>query len=218
MSDTELSELDPSELGTKEHWISTYTKEKENFENHGDVGEIWFGGDIVDRILKWFERNVSKESNVCDLGCGNGMFLVEAAHRGYTNLVGFDYCREAIELAEAISKTNGLKLEYRVIDLIGEVACDDVYDVLIDKGTYDAISLNPNNSKGSRHKYITNVAKLLSDEGIFILTSCNWTENELTLQFDGIFIINDVIPTPTFKFGGKEGSLVSCIVFKKKKM
>ena len=57
----------------------------------------------------------------------------------------------------------------------------------MDKGTYDAISLCPDNARCKRRKYIDNVADLLgtdvNEKGLLIITSCNWTEEELTKHF-----------------------------------
>lgn len=57
------------------------------------------------------------------------------------------------------------------------------HDVCIDKGTYDAISLNPDNSLIQRHKYKQSVSRLIKPLGLFIITSCNWTESELVDYF-----------------------------------
>ena len=57
------------------------------------------------------------------------------------------------------------------------------YDVCIDKGTYDAISLNPDAPDEKRSLYVKNVAAMLVDEGLLILTSCNWTQEELNKHF-----------------------------------
>ena len=49
----------------------------------------------------------------------------------------------------------------------------------IDKGTYDAISLNPDNSKRCRELYKTALCQLLKRNGLIALSSCNWTLDEL---------------------------------------
>ena len=57
------------------------------------------------------------------------------------------------------------------------------YDVCLDKGTYDAVSLNPENPKLQRTRYCNNIKKLVKAGGIFVVTSCNWTQEELIEHF-----------------------------------
>jgi EEF1A lysine methyltransferase 2 len=84
-------------------------------------------------------------------------------------------------------------------------------------GTYDAISLHPDNPKTKRTLYIKNVLELLNENSLFVITSCNWTEKELMESFGDLFDLEKIIPTPRFMFGGKVGNVVTSIVFKKKK-
>ena len=53
----------------------------------------------------------------------------------------------------------------------------------LDKGTYDAISLNPNDAAGCQTMYTRNISGLLAPGGVFIICSCNWTETELLAHF-----------------------------------
>lgn len=46
-------------------------------------------------------------------------------------------------------------------------------------GTYDAISLDPDDAGDKRIVYVQNVGRLLMDNGLLLLTSCNWTADEL---------------------------------------
>lgn len=63
------------------------------------------------------------------------------------------------------------------------------YAVVLDKGTYDAISLNPENARSQRNLYKTNLKKILRHRGLFVIASCNWTEEELKQHFeDGKFL------------------------------
>ena len=83
------------------------------------------------------------------------------------------------------------------------------------KGTYDAISLNPEDAKGKRLKYIETLDKVLSDKGHFVITSCNWTQEELVRDFGVGFKLEEVIPTPRIQFGGVVGNTFTILVFMK---
>ncbi|XP_017768330.1 PREDICTED: protein-lysine N-methyltransferase mettl10 [Nicrophorus vespilloides] len=209
-----MEELGESELGTQEYWDKRYKHEVKNFRTHGDVGEVWFGDDIVVRILRWFEKNVDPSQSILDLGCGNGMLLIDLYREGFKNLKGVDYCQGAITLAKEIAGKEEFDIAFDTLDITADCSgiCD--IDVVLDKGTYDAISLSLE-AKENRLKYIKNVCKFMKDNGLFIITSCNWTQEELCEQFEDAFVYYKHIPTPQFKFGGKVGSVVSSVVFKK---
>ncbi|CAK1592667.1 unnamed protein product [Parnassius mnemosyne] len=216
MDDTEL---EPSELGTQSYWQKTYAKEIINFEEHGDPGDVWFGEDSAYRVIKWIcQCGIPQDTAVIDLGCGNGYTLSELAREGFTNLLGVDYCQEAIVLAEKVAQKQFPFIRFQVFDILN----DDVrnlggkFGLVHDKGTYDAISLNPDNPKQQREKYIEQATEMLAEDGLFVITSCNWTDDELLKQFSEKMKLKCVIPTPQFTFGGKVGSMVSSVVFVKK--
>ena len=87
------------------------------------------------------------------------------------------------------------------------------FNVCTDKGTYDAVSLNPNDSHHKRMEYIKNLKRHLSNSGLFIIVSCNWTCSELKYHFSDFEFIEE-IPAPTLTFGGKQGQTVSTCVFR----
>jgi len=102
------------------------------------------------------------------------------------------------------------------------------FDLILDKGTFDAISLCPEEAEEKKRFYIdfvkTALKRTSSDGGggvegvgVFCLTSCNWTEEELVRMFDPYFDLKDRIEFPSFQFGGKTGSTVTSLVFVVKK-
>lgn len=214
-----IEELEGSELGTKEYWEKCYTTEIKNYKSHGDVGEVWFEEDSQIRIINWMLKidSIKSEDSIVDLGSGNGMMLIELAREDFKNLTGIDYSPKAIELSINIAKDQELNIKYKVSDL---ASSDDVselglFKIAHDKGTYDAVSLDPENTKEKRETYIRNVHKILEENGILIITSCNWTQPELIEAFEGKFKIKCSIPTPTFMFGGKVGNVVTSVVFER---
>lgn len=89
------------------------------------------------------------------------------------------------------------------------------FKIVHDKGTYDAVSLNPEDTKTKRLTYIDKAADLLTTGGFLVITSCNWTESELTEHFKYKFHMKKVLPTPQFQFGGKVGNVITSMIFEK---
>jgi cyclopropane fatty-acyl-phospholipid synthase-like methyltransferase len=144
------------------------------------------------------------------------MMLIELSADDYTNLTGVDYSENGIELARKIATDQKHNITFKVADLLSEVSCAELgkFKIAHDKGTYDAVSLMEG-AKEKRPTYIKNVSNLMEDNGLFIITSCNFTEEELVASFEGTFEKHALIPTQVFRFGGKVGSVVTSIVFKK---
>lgn len=145
------------------------------------------------------------------------MMLIELHREGYTNLTGVDYSPKAIELSRSIAADQDMNIKYSVADLLQADTLNlGHFQIVHDKGTYDAVSLHPDDPKTKREAYIRQVHAMLSDtDGMFVITSCNWTADELCTAFAGYFEKSTIIPAPSFMFGGKVGSVVTSIVFKK---
>ncbi|XP_045164692.2 EEF1A lysine methyltransferase 2-like [Mercenaria mercenaria] len=218
-------DFDSSELGTKEYWDSAYEKEVENFEDIGDVGEIWFGEETMDKIADWLEEyeNISKEDSIIDLGSGNGMMCIELRKRGFLQLTGVDYSDLAITLSKSVAKSEGFEdIKFTTGDLITEqrpnpcTCLTRKYKVVLDKGTYDAVSLMPGDSVAARKQYLQTVKEIMGAESLFSITSCNWTKEQLLDFFKEDFKLEAQIPFRTFQFGGQTGSTVTSLLFKLK--
>lgn len=62
-----------------------------------------------DRLLRWMQkRKVLLDASVLDVGTGNGVFLVELAKFGFSNITGIDYSPSAIQLSGNILEKEGL--------------------------------------------------------------------------------------------------------------
>ncbi|KAF7724824.1 Methyltransferase-like protein 10 [Apophysomyces ossiformis] len=219
----DAQQFEASRLGTQEYWDSVYNRENDNFKEIGDIGEIWFGEDSVERMVEWVAENVDdKEKAVIDLGCGNGHLLLALADEGYRNLFGIDYSAPAVQLAKSVAEQRGYPwITYQAVDFLNDDSwCTKRYDIVLDKGTYDAISLNPDQQKAKeegraapRERYIEAVRKMISPEGLFLITSCNWTKEELIDNFKQHFRYHSHVKYPTFSFGGHTGSKICTVAF-----
>ncbi|KAK8781581.1 hypothetical protein V5799_017077 [Amblyomma americanum] len=139
------------------------------------------------------------------------------AKEGFTNLTGTDYAKSAVTLAKELAAKEAVSVAFEHTDILDDVpssAClARKYGFVLDKGTYDAISLSPDNAKAQRERYIRAVSELLAVGGRFVIVSCNWTQQELTAHFEPELVLLDIIPTPTFTFGGNKGKSVTALVF-----
>ncbi|KAI8145536.1 S-adenosyl-L-methionine-dependent methyltransferase [Fennellomyces sp. T-0311] len=195
-------DFEASKLGTKEYWDKVYDRENVNFKEIGDIGEIWFGEDSVERMVEWVTENVPQsDSRMVDLGCGNGHLLIELANEGYSDLTGIDYSSSAIDLAKAVAEQRELgNIRYETVDLLGsDWATRNTFDVVLDKGTFDAISLNPEQAiakqegrDGPRERYVEAVSQMIQPQD---------------------FRYHSHVKYPTFSFGGQSGSKICTVAF-----
>ncbi|KAG6332527.1 hypothetical protein ID866_6564 [Astraeus odoratus] len=193
------AELRPSNLGTREYWDGVYEEELQNFKDFGDEGEVWFGQESVEKMVDWALENVPPRSDlsILEVGSGNGTLLFELAEAGYPadRLLGIDYSDGAVSLASSIAETRGCKdISFHLCDFLkddpplledGQVKDDGTWDLVLDKGTFDAIALmeKDNGGKAPVNDYPLRVARLLKPGAYFLITSCNFTGDELQDKF-----------------------------------
>ncbi|KAI1761039.1 hypothetical protein GGR53DRAFT_507145 [Hypoxylon sp. FL1150] len=106
------------------------------------------------------------------------------------------------------------------------------WDVVLDKGTFDAISLSsetdPITGRRVSESYKARILPLVCEGGFFLVTSCNWTEEELRGWFEGSkgeeededtwrwrFEEVGKVEYPSFSFGGAKGQTISSLCFRK---
>lgn len=98
------------------------------------------------------------------------------------------------------------------------------FDIVLDKGTFDAISL-AEDAKATRvcERYPDIARRLLRKDGVLVVTSCNWTEEELVRWFVGAgeaedrdrLVVWGRAEYPRFRFGGHEGQGVCTVCFQR---
>lgn len=238
--------LDPSELGTKSYWDSAYELEQKNFQsNADDEGTIWFSdAGAEERMLQFLEdlsdegqlvkersggdEQEAKASRFLDLGTGNGHLLFALREDGWEGeMLGVDYSGKSVQLAREIRAAKGEEYEdiqFEEWDLLGQEAGGWLrggFDVVLDKGTFDAICLSQETDAQGRRiceGYREKVEPLLKAGGRFLVTSCNWTAEELRAWFEGEgsgLVYEDAVKYPSFTFGGKTGTKVATLCFRK---
>ncbi|MCJ1359435.1 MAG: hypothetical protein MMC33_009437 [Icmadophila ericetorum] len=234
MASAAPTHLNPSELGKKEHWDEAYARDYSNL----------LAGDTDSAEASWFQE-VNAEAKVAtyltssgldldsqrtsflDIGMGNGSMCTSLVENGFCGkMVGVDYSEESVKLARTLreGKEGMGGVEFVQWDVMkeepGPWLPEEGFTVVLDKGTFDAISLSEEVDAAGRRVcegYRERVEKLVAKGGLFLVTSCNWTEEELERWFtDGDLDVYGKIKYPTFKFGGQTGQSISSLCFRKR--
>lgn len=199
-----------------------YNVELENHHSDpSDTGTVWFSDSAApERILAYIvAQGLPSETSFLDLGTGNGeMLFLLKEEGGFTGkMLGVDYSASSIELAERIADSKGLTegLTFEWWDVLEDTERPSAFDVVLDKGTFDAVSLN--GQGGVEERYVRKVGSLVREGGLVLITSCNWTGKELRSWFEsGSLEYHGRIDYPVFRFGGQTGQSISSICLRKR--
>ncbi|XP_028797319.1 EEF1A lysine methyltransferase 2 [Neltuma alba] len=198
-----------SMLGFQSYWDSAYADELANFREHGHAGEVWFGVDVMEKVVSWtkalcldisqgripenlddikYEPTEQDDKflsswSVLDIGTGNGLLLQELAKQGFSDLTGTDYSEGAVSLAQSLADRDGLSNIKFLVDDVLETKLERQFRLVMDKGTLDAIGLHPDGPV-KRMMYWDSLFKLVAPGGILVITSCNSTKDELVQEVE----------------------------------
>jgi len=188
---------------------------------------------MVDWIVDHYpiSTDLTGSPSILEIGCGNGTLLFAVHEAGYNpeKIHGIDYSENAISLAKSIASKNGAEdvtsIRFTVHNFLTEdLPRDDEisagWDLILDKGTFDAISLGKKDENGHapHWQYPQRLSALMKPGGRFLITSCNFTEDELKSVFlvpEAGLTYHSRVKHPTFTFGGKSGSIVVTLAFEK---
>ncbi|KAG6853987.1 hypothetical protein C0991_011850 [Blastosporella zonata] len=131
-----------------------------------------------------------------EIGSGNGTLLFALAEAGYatSHLSGIDYSAGAVKLAQSVATTRKLDVTFNISNFLQDdppllphmkPIPEGVWDLVLDKGTFDAIALGDKDENGNSPaaNYPGRVAQILKPGGCFLITSCNFTDEELQTIF-----------------------------------
>lgn len=150
------------------------------------------------------------------------LFLLREEGGFAGRMMGLDYSAAGVELARRIAaaKPGAGKVEFRVWDIMGAEKWEGgEWDVVLDKGTFDAVSLSgEEDGRGRRlcEGYRQRVEGMVRRGGVLLVTSCNWTEQELKEWFEGgELLFEGRVEYPRFRFGGGTGQTISTVCFRR---
>lgn len=161
----------------------------------------------------WASKNLrptspNERTRILECGTGNGTlllsFLTSPEQDGPQkyHLTGTDYSSGSITLSKEVEAShrqslaegdyddeeeviNDVTTEWRVVDLLRQDFEGEQWDLVLDKGTFDALCLSEElvNGRLPSLVYPEQVAKLVKDGGFFLITSCNFTEEEIKARW-----------------------------------
>ena len=130
----------------------------------------------VDKVGLWnsekiiFEKYISKDSNILDLGCGAGRTTINMYKQGYKNIEGLDISDKFIDFAKSYCKANNLDINFILGDATKlDFAKDNSYDAVI--FSYNGMQCIP--GKKNRDNVIKEVYRVLKSGGLYIFTAHN---------------------------------------------
>jgi EEF1A lysine methyltransferase 2 len=211
----------------------------------GDEGTVWFDENGAEEaILEQLSRVAdggllirgeavgdNKASRFLDLGTGNGHLLFtlreedEDGQCWQGEMVGVDYSPTSVQLARRIAtQREAESVRFEQWNLLGDPPgpwLEQGFDVVLDKGTFDAISLMPHieDDHNPCDIYREKVVPLVKVGSFLSITSCNWTKDELMTWLapkDGKLEFFDEAKYPTFTFGGRTGQTIVTLIFRRK--
>ncbi|KAF2857659.1 S-adenosyl-L-methionine-dependent methyltransferase [Piedraia hortae CBS 480.64] len=233
MSDARSRQLEPSKLGTKEYWDKVYSREVSNHQtDETDEGTVWFSESGAEEAISKLLSNVQvlkrESARFLDLGTGNGHLLFflredkdeDGGWKG--EMIGVDYSEQSIQLAGQIAEQRGKSsVLFERWDLLQDEPRQEWmegFDVVLDKGTFDAISLMASGATHPCERYRERVVPLIKSGGFLCITSCNWTKEELLTWLapaDKCLIFHAEAKYPTFSFGGMTGQSIVTLLLEK---
>lgn len=161
-----------------------------------------FGLESVEKMVDWIvdhypvSADLTESPSMLEIGCGNGTLLFAIHEAGYNpkKLHGIDYSENAISLAKSIASKKGTEdgtaIQFTVHDfLTKDLPRDDNtsggWDLILDKGTFDAISLGTKdeNGRAPHWKYPQRLSTLMKPGGRFLIT-CETKISVLALSLE----------------------------------
>ena len=163
-------------------------------------------------MVDWAVENVpsSNEPYVLEVGAGNATLLLALVEAGYSasRAAAIDYSPDAVRLARLVAEQREhpdilvAECDFLAQDPPFCAGQEDGWDLVLDKGTYDAIALGEKDDSGltPAARYPPRAAAILKPGGYFLITcerfstirrsiiqlklaACNFTEEELKRSF-----------------------------------
>ena len=141
LPDTQLenkpSKYPMKDYAKKEYWDERFTKDEGNFD--------WYVS--YKQIRPHFERIFNPLDGPYDIlmvGSGNSRLSIDMHEHGYANITNVDYCDIVLHKMRTQTCEAGLDQEFASMDATRMPFRDSCFDIVLDKGTFDALACENN--------------------------------------------------------------------------
>lgn len=125
----------------QDFWDSRY----ENIGGNNNTKDLdglfdWYNDyDALAPLLQAEGALGNTEAVVLSVGCGNSSLSEKMYDAGHRNVVGIDFCESIVEFMRARARRSRPELKYEVMDARELSFGNESFDLIIDKGTLDAV-------------------------------------------------------------------------------
>jgi len=150
-----------SDFASKDYWKDFFNKRKDPFEWYGTYFELAY---ILNRYVK-------KQDEILMVGCGNSELSDELYSRNDCKLItNIDISENVIERMKEKSKQNGREMIYEVGDVTKMKYSDESFNVVIDKGTLDAMMVDEKEeTKCLIDKMFVEIERCIKNNGRYVV-------------------------------------------------
>ena len=127
----------------------------------------WDGGGPRTELVELVESGRIKPCRAIDLGSGTGWNVIFLAQHGF-EAMGVDFAAGAIELGQSRAEAAGVTATFVEDDLTNLQHVTSVFDLLVDYGTFDDLSIK------ERDLYMKNILPLTHPGSLFLLFCFEW--------------------------------------------
>jgi SAM-dependent methyltransferase len=141
------------------HWDNLYA-------NEASVGSLpWYNKNLDDDLREQLQRINITKGKFLDLGTGPATQAIELSKLDF-QVTATDISENAIIRAKRMSKD----IEFIVDDILDSKLKKDSFDYIFDRGCFHVLE------PSSRHRYVTQVSRILRDKGLLFLKTFSANE------------------------------------------